>query len=150
MTIQFNSHFQTVVKCIQSFGSFSSRECLSGRALFTFVYHCASSRVHSDVLSEEGAVELKLVIPIRLRIFFLKTPWFDCHDLNDRGRMEIDQLFASGAVVERATTHIWGRPAACCARSDGDPTRALWRVQPRLLTQKRGQFLHHCVSYQFQ
>ena len=24
----------------------------------------------------------------------------------------------------------------------GDPTRAWWRVQPRLLTQKRGQFLH--------
>ena len=25
----------------------------------------------------------------------------------------------------------------------GDPTRAWWRVQPRLLTQKRGQFLQH-------
>ena len=27
----------------------------------------------------------------------------------------------------------------------GDPTRAWWRVQPRLLTQKRGQFLQFTV-----
>ena len=29
----------------------------------------------------------------------------------------------------------------------GDPTRAWWRVQPRLLTQKRGQFLHYIFIY---
>ena len=28
----------------------------------------------------------------------------------------------------------------------GDPTRAWWRVQPRLLTQKRGQFLQHITT----
>ena len=28
----------------------------------------------------------------------------------------------------------------------GDPTRAWWRVQPRLLTQKRGQFLQQLIS----
>ena len=37
--------------------------------------------------------------------------WFDCYDLNDRGRMEIDHVFASGAVVGRATSHEWGRPS---------------------------------------
>ena len=51
-----------------------------------------------------------------------------CYDLNDRGRMEIDHVFAS---MHRAT---------------GDLTRAWWRVQPRLLTQKRGQFLHHLIN----
>ena len=35
--------------------------------------------------------------------------------------MEIDHVFASGAVVGRATTHSWGRPAPRCARSDGRP-----------------------------
>ena len=29
----------------------------------------------------------------------------------------------------------------------GDPTRAWWRVQPRLLTQKRGQFLQQLTPY---
>ena len=33
-----------------------------------------------------------------------------------------------------------------CARSDGRPTRAWWRVQPRLLTLKRGQFLQQKPS----
>ena len=35
--------------------------------------------------------------------------------------MEIDHVFASGAVVGRATTHAWGRPAPRFARSDGRP-----------------------------
>ena len=29
----------------------------------------------------------------------------------------------------------------------GDPTRAWWRVQPWLLTQKHGQFLHHITRF---
>ena len=36
---------------------------------------------------------------------------FECYNLSDRGRMEIDHVFASGAVVGRATTHWWGCPA---------------------------------------
>ena len=28
----------------------------------------------------------------------------------------------------------------------GDPTRASWRIQPRLLTQKRGQFLQNILA----
>ena len=35
--------------------------------------------------------------------------------------MEIDHVFASGAVVERATMHSLGRLAPRCARSDGRP-----------------------------
>ena len=35
--------------------------------------------------------------------------------------MEIDHVFASGAVVGRATTHSWGRQAPRCVRSDGRP-----------------------------
>ena len=37
-----------------------------------------------------------------------KITWFDSYDLHDRGRMEIDHIFALGAVVGRATTHSWG------------------------------------------
>ena len=32
-----------------------------------------------------------------------------CYELNDRDRMEIDHVFASGAMVERTTMHSWGR-----------------------------------------
>ena len=32
-------------------------------------------------------------------------------------------------------------PPRTHTRATGDPTRAWWRVQPQLLTQKRGQFL---------
>ena len=66
--------------------------------------------------------------------------WFDSYDLNDCGRMEIDHVFASGAVVGRATTHSWGHRAPCDVT--GNPTRAWWLVQPQLLAQKRGKFLH--------
>ena len=31
-----------------------------------------SSRVHNNVLSEEGGVDLKLVIPIKLRVILFK------------------------------------------------------------------------------
>ena len=31
----------------------------------------------------------------------------------------------------------------------GDPTRAWWRVQPRLLTQKRGQFLQRYILFAY-
>ena len=53
----------------------------------------------------------------------------------------IDHVFASGAVVGRSTTHEWCRPLlrAQLRAEPGDPTCAWWRVQPRLLTQKRGQ-----------
>ena len=61
--------------------------------------------------------------------------------------MEIDNVFASGAVVGRATKHLWGHLAACGAT--GDPTRAWWRVQPRLRMQKRGQFLQQDHQYLF-
>ena len=47
--------------------------------------------------------------------------WWHCEGTCHRGRMEIDHGFASGAVVGRATTHSWGRPAPRCARSDGRP-----------------------------
>ena len=53
--------------------------------------------------------------------------------------MEIDHVFASGAVVGRTTMHSWGHPAVCSATSD--PTCAWWRVHPRLLMKKHGRFL---------
>ena len=109
--------------------------CLHSSAIVT------SPRVRSDVNSAEGGVDLNPVIPIQMRQILLKITWLDCYDLNDRGRMEIDHFFASGAVDGRATTHEMGRPAERGAM--GDPTRAWWRVQPRLLTQKRVQFLQH-------
>ena len=49
--------------------------------------------------------------------------------------MEIDHVFASGAVVGRAARG-----------ATGDLTRAWWRAQPRLLTQKRGQFLQPLLN----
>ena len=48
---------------------------------------------------------------ITVNTFASNITWLDCYDLNDRGRKEIDQVFASGAVVGRATTHDWGRPS---------------------------------------
>ena len=50
----------------------------------------------------------------------------------------IDHVFSSGAVVGRATMLDWGRPSL--RAQPGDPTSTWWRVQPQLLTQKRGQF----------
>ena len=50
--------------------------------------------------------------------------------------MRIDHVFASGAVVGRATTH-----------STPLVHGAWWRVQPRPLTQKRGQFLHLTMAH---
>ena len=62
----------------------------------------------------------------------LKITWFDCYDLNNRDRMGIGQCFVSAILVERATTHTWGRPAL---RLCYDPICAWWVIQPRLLTQ---------------
>ena len=64
--------------------------------------------------------------------------------------MEIDLIFASGAVVERATTHSWGRRLRAAREATGDPKSAWWRVQPRLLTQKRGQFLQLHMDFVYQ
>ena len=72
--------------------------------------------------------------------FASNITWLDCYDLNDRGRMEIDHVFASGAMVRCTTMHSWGRPT-------GDPTRAWWHVQPQLLTQKCGEFLQPSITY---
>ena len=47
--------------------------------------------------------------------------WLDCDNLDGCGRMEIGHVFALGAVVRRATTHSWGRPAPLCPWSDGRP-----------------------------
>ena len=41
----------------------------------------------------------------------------------------------------------WLEPPPRTARGAmSDPTRAWWRVQPRLPTQKRGQFLHYMMD----
>ena len=53
--------------------------------------------------------------------FCLKITQFDCYDVNDRGWMETDHVFASGALIGWATMHSWGRPAMRCARSNGRP-----------------------------
>ena len=103
-----------------------------------------SSRVHSNVLSEEGGVDLRLVIPIQLRVtlfnglnattsmilvewklttFLRQEPWLDA-PLRTRG---VARLRAARGAT-------------------GDHTRAWWRVQPRPLTQKRGQFLQQCFN----
>ena len=102
---------------------------------FTFIYHCdvithgvciatrfprkAALTGDADLIADNSAS---------------KIIWYNCYDLNDHGRMEIDHVFVSGALVGRATTHSWGRPSPCCMRSD------------RQLTQKRGQFLQHSVK----
>ena len=64
------------------------------------------------VYSEEGGVDLKLVIPIWLRIFQLKKiTGFDCYDLNDHGRIEI--------ISPRTLDNImkWPMPLGACPRS---------------------------------
>ena len=134
MTVQIHSRFQTCVKCVH-LKVFLLVGAWRGRALFTFVYHCNViprakrrtlwGRQHwleagdTDLTTDNSASNIT---------------WFDCHDLNDRGRMEIDHVFSSGAVAGLATMH-----------STGDPTRVWWSVQPRLLTQKCGWFLQYYI-----
>ena len=63
MTVYIHPRFQTVVKR-DHLKVFRHVNTWHGHDLFTFVYNCDESRVHSDVLSEEGCVDLKLVLPI--------------------------------------------------------------------------------------
>ena len=71
-----------------------------------------SLHVQSDVLSEEGGGDLKLVIPIKLQIILLQQ----LHDLIATTKM---------IVVEwKLTTlfcYLWGRPAPRWAQTDGQP-----------------------------
>ena len=39
--------------------------------------------------------------------------------------MEIDHVFASGAVVGRVTTHLWGRQSPRCVQTDSQPHSSL-------------------------
>ena len=40
-------------------------------------------------------------------VWLCKIRTFDCYDQNDRGRMVIGRVFASGAVIGHATTQSW-------------------------------------------
>ena len=104
-----------------------------------------SSRVHSDVFSEEGGVDLKLAILIKLRIILLK---------------KLHGLIVTIMVEWKLTTFLGQEPwldapprtrgvarLRAARGATGDPTRVWWWVQPRLLTQKRGQFLQ--LAYQY-
>ena len=86
---------------------------------FTIV---TSSRVLSNVLSEKQRRWLEAgYTDLSAGNSVWKITQFDCYSLNDRGKMEIDNVFASGTVVGRASSHSWGRPAPRCARNDGRP-----------------------------
>ena len=71
MTVEIHSRFEIVVNVFTWKFFFTwVRDvvvlCLHSCTIVT------SSRVHSDVLSEEGGIHLKLVIPIQLRIILFK------------------------------------------------------------------------------
>ena len=103
-----------------SFETFSSRECLMWSC---FVYirlplwrHRACIATYSP---KEVALTWSLWYRYKWRLFCLKIACFNCYDLNDGDRMEIDYVFASGALVGRTTTHEW---VACrSARSRATP-----------------------------
>ena len=73
---------------------------ITWKFLFMWVFDVVVLCLHSWL--EAGDTNL-------MRVILLNKLHFDCYNLNDRGRMEIDHVFASGAVVGRATTHEWGR-----------------------------------------
>ena len=78
MTVEIHSCFEIVMKCVH-LKVFLHMDAWRGRALFTFVCTIVmSSRMHSNVLSEEGDVELRLVIPIQMGVILFK--WL--HGLN--------------------------------------------------------------------
>ena len=89
MTVEIHSRFETIVKC-DYLKVFIHVGVWRGRALFTFVTWGWWYQFNAGN-------------------FVKQITRFDCYNLNDRGRMEIDHVFASGAVVGRATTHEWGR-----------------------------------------
>ena len=81
-----------------------------------------SSRVHSDVLSNEGGVDLKASdTDLTVDNSASKVTWIDCNDLNDHGRMEIYHIFATGAMVGRTIMHSWGHTAPLRTQTDGGP-----------------------------
>ena len=105
-----------------------------------------SSRLHSDVFSEEGGIDLKLAIPIKLRIILLQ---------------KLHGLTVTIVVAWKLTTFLRQEPwldaptrtrgvarLRAARGATGDPTRAWWHDQPRLLTQKRGEFLQQNMPYQ--
>ena len=133
MTVSIHSRFQTVVKCVH-LKVFLHVVVWRGRALLTFVRHC-------DVIAHTQRRALRgrrcwLVASdggltgdcsaTKITWFWLLRPRWSCKN-------EDWPPFC-------ARSREWTRHHALGAT--GDPTSAWWRVHPRLLTQKRGQFLH--------
>ena len=70
MTVEIHSRFEIVVKRVHLKVFTWVRDvvvlCLHSCTIVTL------SRVHSNVLSEEGGVDFRLVIPIQLRVILFK------------------------------------------------------------------------------
>ena len=110
MTLLIHSRFQTAEKCVH-LKVFLHVGAWRGRALFPFAYHCdVIARAERRTLRgrrrwlEAGDTDLTADNSAS------KITQFDCYNLNDRDKMEIDHYFAPGATVGRATTRSCGRP----------------------------------------
>ena len=134
-----------------SFETFSSRECLMWSC---FVYIRLPLWRHRACIATYSPKEVALTwswwYRYNWRLFCLKITCFNCYDLNDDGRMEIDYVFASGSLVGRTTTHEW---VACrSARSRATPLpdpHKKWLIPTKIYITESSQVLQKTRTIPF-